>query len=158
MAFWLILRCFLVPQGAKPKRKDPRPRKKWRNRNRNKTIHQKNRKKRRRKSLNLHTLITSFKKESNTSSVNILNWVKDVELVSKTWKRLTLCSLQTLMIWMALDLAMATVIKEIRVDLKTVETINKRLSQRATISIKTKTKTTNEKSDSRSLTKTVEKF
>lgn len=116
------------------------------------------RKKRRRKSLNLHTLITSFKKESNTSSVNILNWVKDVELVSKTWKRLTLCSLQTLMIWMALDLAMATVIKEIRVDLKTVETINKRLSQRATISIKTKTKTTNEKSDSRSLTKTAEKF
>jgi hypothetical protein len=62
------------------------------------------------------------------------------------------------MIWMALDLAMATVIKEIRVDLKTVETINKRLSQRATISIKTRTKTTNEKSDSRSLTKTVEKF
>jgi hypothetical protein len=88
----------------------------------------------------------------------MLNWVKDVELVNKTWKRLTSCSLQTLMIWMALDLAMATVIKEIRVDLKTVETINKRLSQRATISIKTRTKTTNEKSDSRSLTKTVEKF
>jgi hypothetical protein len=116
------------------------------------------RKKRRRKSLNLHTLITSFKKESNTSSVNMLNWVKDVELANKTWKRLTSCSLQTLMIWMALDLAMATVIKEIRVDLKTVETINKRLSQRATISIKTRTKTTNEKSDSRSLTKIVEKF